>query len=267
MMRLDLYLVTQCGVSSRQRAANLIKSGAVKVDGKTVFKPSADAQGRTVELTREDFRYVSRGGVKLEGALDAFGVSPEGLICLDLGASTGGFTDCLLQRGAKRVYALDVGHGQLHEKLKNDPRVFLKEDFNARDLRSDTLPERISLAVCDVSFISQKLIYQHLTEALIPRGLLISLIKPQFEAGRESIGKNGIVRDLTIHRRVITELRACAKREQLYMRAVRRSPIDGGDGNREYLALFVYDDTEDAPNTEKRTVTDTEIERAVCETL
>ncbi len=248
-MRLDVYLIEKGLVPSRQRAVCLIKSGAVKLDGIVTLKPSADTGEKNVEVTGEDLRYVSRGGLKLEGALDAFGISPSGRVCLDLGASTGGFTDCLLQRGAKRVYAIDVGSRQLHPKLLEDKRVISREHFNARNLCAGSLPERIFFAVSDLSFISQRLIYAPLVTVFEERAILVSLIKPQFEAGKAALNRKGLVKDLKEHVRVIKELRGAALEHRLHMKKLCRSPIDGGDGNREYLALFVYgEETSEVPD-------------------
>ena len=226
--------------ATRQKALYLIQNGAVFVNGNQARKPSENVDGKTVEVRGEGLRYVSRGGLKLEEALKVFRFDPAGKICLDLGASTGGFTDCLLQNGAKRVYALDVGRDQLDEKLKSDSRVVSIEGFNARDLKRETLPEQVDLVVSDLSFISQRLIYEPLSTVMNEGTPFISLIKPQFEAGPGSVGKNGIVRDPAVHIRVIEELCEEARASLLYMHALCLSPITGGDGNREYPALFVY---------------------------
>ena len=246
-MRLDVYLFSSGMAPSRRRAAELILRGAVTVKGKTVLKPSAETDGEDVLLLFDDLPYVGRGGLKLRGALDAFRVDPAGLVCLDLGASTGGFTDCLLQRGARKVYALDVGHGQLHEKLKNDARVISLEGFNARDLCETSLPEKVDLAVSDLSFISQRLIYAPLRAVLKEGRPFISLVKPQFEAGRAALNKKGVVTDPAEHLRVLCELRDAAFAEGFVLTDVCRSPIDGADGNREYTALFYLDAGEPAP--------------------
>jgi 23S rRNA (cytidine1920-2'-O)/16S rRNA (cytidine1409-2'-O)-methyltransferase len=239
-MRLDKYLVEQGLVPTRQKAVFCIKEGLVLVEDKVCTKASSETDGKRVELLGLAFPYVSRGGLKLLGALKAFSFNPSGLVCLDVGASTGGFTHCLLEHGAKRVYALDVGRDQLHESLKKDPRVVSIEQFNARDLNEHSLPEQIGLAVSDLSFISQSLIYHPLATVLCDGAPFISLIKPQFEAGRGSLSKKGIVTDLKDHERVIKELLLKAEAEGLMMEDLCRSPIDGGDGNREYTALFRY---------------------------
>ncbi|MBQ9468430.1 MAG: TlyA family RNA methyltransferase [Clostridia bacterium] len=238
-MRLDRYLAQNGLAPSRQRALALIKAGAVTLDGKTETRPSAKTDGRTVSVTGEGLRYVSRGGLKLEEALNVFEIDPAGKVCLDLGASTGGFTDCLLQNGARKVYALDVGHGQLSPKLQDHPAVVNIEGCNARAVAPELFSEIIDLAVSDLSFISQRLIYAPLS-AVLPVGTpFISLIKPQFEAGKSAVGKNGIVRDRGVHERVIAELAQEAHEAGFGLTALCASPIRGGDGNREYLALFV----------------------------
>ena len=234
-MRLDQYLVTRGLVPSRQKAVYCIKEGLVLVNGTPASKPSLEVEGKEVELLGLAFPYVSRGGLKLLGALRAFAFDLAGLTCLDVGASTGGFTHCLLEQGAKKVYALDVGRDQLHPTLKSDPRVVSIEQFNARDLCADTLPE---LAVSDLSFISQSLIYDPLKSVMKEGAPFLSLIKPQFEAGRAALSKKGIVTDLKDHLRVIGELQQKAEQTGFLMEDLCRSPIEGGDGNREYIALF-----------------------------
>ena len=239
-MRLDLYLFENGLTESRQKAVYCIREGLVRVDGRTVIKPSFNVEENTVELSGQALPFVGRGGLKLQGAFDAFDLQAEGKVCLDLGASTGGFTDCLLQHGAKKVYALDVGHGQLHEKIRWDARVVPIEGFNARDLCESTFEEKIELAVSDLSFISQRLIYQPLSEVLTAGAPFLSLVKPQFEAGRAALGKNGFVKDKKEHIRVIEELMAEAEKSHFSLADLAPSPIEGGDGNREYLALFYF---------------------------
>jgi 23S rRNA (cytidine1920-2'-O)/16S rRNA (cytidine1409-2'-O)-methyltransferase len=178
--------------------------------------------------------YVSRAGLKLAGALDHFGIDPGGRVCLDIGSSTGGFTDCLLQRGAARVYAVDVGAGQLDWKLRNDPRVIVREGINARYLTPEDIGEPVDLAVCDVSFISATLIIPVLTPLLRPIAELVILVKPQFEVGREQVGKGGIVRDPELHRQSCDKVRAAV--EQIgFITSLVESPIQGAEGNREFL--------------------------------
>ena len=191
-----------------------------------------------IAIERPD-RYVSRGGEKLEGALARFDIRVEGRVALDVGASTGGFTDCLLQHGAVRVYAVDVGRGQLHWKLRNDPRVMVMEQCNARYLRPQDLPESPSLAVVDVSFISLTKILGPLCAVLAPGADLVTLIKPQFEAGREQVGEGGVVRDPAVHRQVVERIRDFGTRElPLQWVDVCHSPIQGPAGNIEFLAWW-----------------------------
>lgn len=235
-MRLDVYLVEQGMVESRARAKRLIEQGAVLLSGVVADKPSLEVSG-TPEVSVRAERFVSRGGEKLESALSLFGIDPKGLRALDIGASTGGFTDCLLQHGAASVIALDTGFGQLHPKLRSDPRVINIEKYNARAL-SPADVGTVDLAVMDVSFISQTYILPNIPSVLCENGALIALIKPQFEAGRGALNKNGIVRSardrvLAIHR-VLT----AAAEAGLCCHGLSRSPILGGDGNEEYLAYY-----------------------------
>ena len=240
-MRLDVYLYTFGYASSRQRASCLIKEGCVQVKGKTVRKPSFETDGKAVEVQKGGLRYVSRGGLKLEEAIRRFSFDPTGLVCLDLGASTGGFTDCLLQHGAKKVYALDVGFGQLANSLRTDSRVTVLEHYNARNLEKKDFSEPVDAVVSDLSFISQRLIYPAVSGILSSGMPFISLVKPQFEAGREAVGKGGLVKDRQVHWRVMQELILESMNSRLYLSDFCASPIDGGDGNREYLALFRKD--------------------------
>jgi 23S rRNA (cytidine1920-2'-O)/16S rRNA (cytidine1409-2'-O)-methyltransferase len=182
--------------------------------------------------------YVGRGGLKLEAALDAFRIDVTELVAADIGASTGGFTDCLIKRGAKKVFAVDSGINQLHKSLISDNRVVSMEKMNARNLTAEVLGELCDIAVMDVSFISQALLYGSVKSILKENGIFISLIKPQFEAGRNNIGKNGIVRDISIHATLIKRLFDTAESYGLFCGGAIRSPIEGGDGNIEYLALF-----------------------------
>ena len=239
MSRLDLHLV-EAGLSqSRTLASKAIKEGLVRVNGRVEKKPSlpvTEKDSVTVEKAPWE-RYVSRGGLKLEAALDAFRISPQGLVCVDIGSSTGGFTHCLLTRGARRVYAVDSGRDQLHASLRERSEVIVMEQCNARDLGED-FPERADLAVMDVSFISQSLIYPAVVQILKPEGIFISLIKPQFEVGRQNVGKGGIVKSEAARKGAIEALRLAAREAGLRMEQVIPSPIEGGDGNREYLAYF-----------------------------
>ena len=237
-MRLDAYLSSEGAVRSRNKAQELIRRGMVFVNGEKITKPAYELKSGSKIVIKDDTRFVGRGGLKLERAISGFGIDVRGKRCADIGASTGGFTDCLLQNGAAEVYSIDSGHGQLDEKLKSDPRVKNTEGFNARNLsRADF--GVFDLVVMDVSFISQTLIYPAVEDILAPGGVFVSLIKPQFEAGRENIGKNGIVKNLQVHVRCIELVRMKAMMHGLAMRGLVRSPVDGSDGNREYLAFFV----------------------------
>ncbi len=238
-MRLDIYLHTSGKCPSRQRGRYLIEGGQVTVDGKVCTKPSFDIDGRVVEIIGDDIPYVSRGGLKLEGALLSFSVDVKGKSAVDIGSSTGGFTDCLLQKGASEVFAVDSGSNQLHESLRGDSRVIVMENFNARALTFEHIGKKVDIAVMDVSFISQSLLYGGVSSVLKDDGVFISLIKPQFEAGRSALNKKGIVSDKGCHQKVIKELSELAKSHGLFMTALAGSPIKGGDGNCEYLALFV----------------------------
>lgn len=232
--RADILLVTKGLVESRRKAQALILAGVVSSRGRRINKPGELIDpGEPLEV-QQPMPYVSRGGLKLEAALRHFQVDPQGWVCADIGASTGGFTDCLLQHGAARVYAIDVGGGQLDWKLRNNPRVVLREGVNARYLTPEHLPEPLQLAVIDVSFISVTLILPSLVPFLAPDGQLIILIKPQFEVGREQVGKGGVVRDPALHQaacdRVAGAVGALGFRWRL-----TESPILGAEGNREFL--------------------------------
>ena len=238
-LRLDTLLVERGLASSRERARAIILAGQVRVGGHPVTKAGAavpaDAE---VTLDRPDHPYVGRGGVKLAHALDAFHIPVAGRLALDIGASTGGFTDVMLQRGARRVVALDVGHGQLDWKLRNDPRVVVMERVNARALTPDQLPEdarRLDIVTIDVSFISLRHILPAVPAVLAPAGDVVALVKPQFEAGRAEVGKGGIVRDQSVRARVIDEVAAAADALGLKRAGLTESPIEGMEGNREFL--------------------------------
>ena len=241
-MRIDLFLSDRAYVDSRQRAQRLIKNGCVTVDGRVIDKPSFELDeniDHIIEIKEsEEDRYVSRGGLKLEAALNEFDICPEQLICADIGASTGGFTDCLLKSGAKRVYAFDSGKGQLHRSLAIDERVISRESFNARYITRDDVGEEVDLVVMDVSFISQTVILPALKGLLGSKGIIISLIKPQFEAGRQALGKNGIVTRKEDRYSAVLRVLESAALIGLSCRGLMVSPIKGGDGNEEYLACF-----------------------------
>lgn len=240
-MRADVFLFTHGFAESRSQAAVLIGNG-VYISGKKIPKPSFiipdDTPAHAVNIEKK-LPFVSRGGLKLESALIAFHLEVAGFCVLDIGASTGGFTDCLLRYGADFVYALDVGHGQLASSLAADPRVENIEGCNARYMAPSLFSRHIDMAVTDISFISQKLIYGAVRGLLDDGAPFVSLIKPQFEAGRENIGKGGIVKDPRAHERVIRDIRESALASGLAMRGICPSPIAGGDGNREYTALFI----------------------------
>jgi len=233
-IRLDQLLVERGLAESREKARALILAGQVLVGGQKSDKPGHSvATDSRVELL-ERMPYVSRGGFKLAAALDHFGIDVAGEFCLDVGASTGGFTDVLLQRGAKLVYALDVGHAQLEWKIRNDPRVIVQEGINARHLDPADFPQRFDLAVCDVSFISATLIVPAMAPLLAPDGAMIVLVKPQFEVGRDDVGKGGIVRDPELHRAACDRVRIAIESLK-YQTAIIESPILGAEGNREFL--------------------------------
>jgi len=231
--RLDLLLVSRKLAPSRSKAAAMIMAGEVNVDANLVDKPGAYVRADANIALKQKPRYVSRGGLKLEAALETFDIEPAAKICADIGASTGGFTDCLLQHGAAKVYAIDVGAGLLDYRLRIDSRVKLMENTNARYLQS--LGEAANLVVIDVSFISLRLILPAASRLLEPHGDIIALVKPQFEAGRSEVGKGGIIRDATIHRRVLRDIAAFAESLRLYPLDVMRSPITGAKGNVEFL--------------------------------
>ncbi len=241
-MRIDLFLAENGYCKSRSKAAEAIKEGRVLVDGKPVEKPSfLVEEGMEVTLLEsEEEGFVSRAGYKLEGALKAFDIDVSGMTAVDLGASTGGFTDCLLQRGAAYVYAVDVGHSQLDEKLLCDARVKNMEKTNARYLKKEDFARPVDMVVTDVSFISQRLLYPAVSDILPSGGLFVSLIKPQFEVGKQHVGKGGIVRDPQgkLFRNLLAELKAEGSNHGLKLLSYTDSPILGGDGNREYLAYW-----------------------------
>lgn len=235
-IRADQLLVDRGLADSREKAKALVLAGAVRVNGQKLDKPGHSiAQDASIEVTQK-LRYVSRGGLKLEAALDQFGIDPAGMTCLDIGSSTGGFTDCLLQRGALQVYAIDSGTSQLDWKIRSDARVLVKENYNARHLDASHFPAPVDLLVCDVSFISVTLVLPP-AQALLREGAqMVILIKPQFEAGREQVGKGGIVRDPMVHREVCTRIETFVQ-ERLGFANTRiiDSPILGAEGNQEFL--------------------------------
>ena len=224
---------------SREKAKEMIKSGNVYLNGKVVSKAGLLANDcDIIEYKGESERYVSRGGLKLEKAVDVFKLDLSGYLCIDIGASTGGFTDCMLQNGARKVYAVDVGYGQLDYKLRTDPRVVNMEKCNIRYLNTDEIPDRIDFISIDVSFISLKLVLPVASRLLHEDGKLVCLVKPQFEAGREQVGKKGIVRDKKVHRQVIENVIKYAQDNNLHPAGLTYSPVTGAKGNIEYL-LFL----------------------------
>ena len=244
MSRLDSELVGRGLVGSRERAKEYIISGQVFVNSTAAKKPSMEvASSDEIEIRGETLKYVGRGGLKLESAIKAFNIEISGLVCLDIGASTGGFTDCMLQNGAKKVLAVDVGHGQLAEKLSNDCRVVSMEGVNVKDLTADMLTEPIDFAASDLSFISARFAAYTLKDILPDGKSAVLLIKPQFEAGRQYLSRSGIVKDKKAHISVLKEL--CAEFESLGFNVLglMPSPISGVDGNIEYLIHLVkYND-------------------------
>ncbi len=237
--RLDEALVLRGRAESRAQAQRLIRAGRVRVDGQRVDKPSRPVAPESEISVDAPPRFVSRGGEKLEAAMAQFSLDVAGAVCLDVGASTGGFTDCLLQRGAARVIALDVGRGQLHWRLRSDPRVTVLEGVNARALRPEDLPERPAFACVDVSFISLRKVLPAVAAAVAPGSPIVTLIKPQFEAGRGEVARGGVVRDPEVRRRVVDELRRFGV-ESLGLTWIGaiESPLRGPAGNVEYLAVW-----------------------------
>ena len=236
-MRADVFLF-RVGIAKSRSHAQALISGGVLIGGKKVEKPSTDVPDDTAKESvtiLSPSEYVGRGGIKLRHALKMFGIDAGGLIAVDLGASTG----CLLQSGAKKVYAVDVGHGQLAPSLSADGRVINMEGTNARTLTKGSFPDGIDLVTSDLSFISQTLVLPAVSDILSGGGMFVSLIKPQFEAGKGNVGKGGIVRDRKVHCEVIENVFAAARAHGLEPRMLAPSAIEGGDGNREYIALFV----------------------------
>lgn len=244
--RIDKLLVERGLAATREKAQALIIAGQVLVNEQKVEKPGAPvAAGAAVRIVGQGLRYASRGGLKLEAALARFTIALDGRVCLDVGASTGGFTDCMLQHGAARVYALDTGAGQLDWRLRGDPRVVLREKFNARYLAAGDLPEPVDFAAVDVSFISVTLILPRLPAVMRsrpkpkPAAQAVVLVKPQFEAGRKHVGKGGIVRDPAIHRAAVEKAAAAAQDAGFTVAGEMPSPILGSEGNAEFLLHLI----------------------------
>ena len=243
--RLDVLLTEQGYADSRTKAQAIIMSGMVYVDGQKADKPgNAYEESVQIEVRGESCPYVSRGGLKLEKALRSFGVKPEGYVCSDSGASTGGFTDCLLQQGAKKVFAIDVGYGQLDWKIRSDERVVVMERTNIRYVTPEQLGEPLDLSVIDVSFISLKIVLPAIKALLKPAsGQVLCLIKPQFEAGKEKVGKKGVVREPATHKEVLDEFVSLANTLGFRILGLTFSPVKGPEGNIEFLAHLTLADT------------------------
>ena len=234
--RLDVLLTELGYADSRSKAQAIIMSGQVYVDGQKADKPGISYEETVqIEVRGETCPYVSRGGLKLEKALRDFGVKPDGYVCSDSGASTGGFTDCLLQQGASKVFAIDVGYGQLDWKIRSDPRVVVMERTNIRYVTPEDLGEPLDLSVIDVSFISLKIVLPTIKTLLKPTGQVLCLIKPQFEAGREKVGKKGVVREPETHKEVLDNFVSLAKELEFKILGLTFSPVKGPEGNIEFL--------------------------------
>ena len=235
--RVDVLLVEKGLCESREQAKRLILAGEVRIGDRVVDKPGQKLADDVALEVREKPKFVGRGGIKLEGALEAFGIDPTGWVCIDVGASTGGFTDCLLQHGAAKAHAVDVGTNQLVWKLRSDPRVVVKEQFNARHMVPEDLGEKVRLAVMDLSFISLTKVLPAVFSVLDDEGSVVCLIKPQFELDRADISKGGIVRDPALHERAVEKIRRFVVMEcRREWRGLIASPITGTDGNQEFLA-------------------------------
>ena len=241
--RLDVLLVEQGYADSRTKAQAIIMSGNVYVDGQKADKPGMSFdETLPLEVRGATCPYVSRGGLKLEKALRDFGVDPTGFVCSDSGASTGGFTDCLLQQGASKVFAIDVGYGQLDWKIRSDPRVVVMERTNVRYVTPEQLGEPLDLSVIDVSFISLKIVLPVIKTFLKPTGQVLCLIKPQFEAGKDKVGKKGVVRDPQTHQEVLDHFVALADELEFKILGLTFSPVKGPEGNIEFLGHLTLDD-------------------------
>ena len=233
--RIDQLIVEKGLAQSREKAKALIMSGVVYVNEQKVLKPGEEYEENTEIRVTEGLRYVSRGGLKLEKAIDDYQISLNGKVCADIGASTGGFTDCMLQNGASKVYAVDVGYGQLAWTLRNDDRVVCLERTNARYLNSEIIKDRLSFFSMDVSFISVKLIIPAVTELLADDAEAVILIKPQFEAGKDKVGKNGVVRDMVTHINVVEDIINFLTSNGYCIKGLTYSPVKGPKGNIEFL--------------------------------
>ena len=245
-----MLLVEQGYAQNRTKAQAIIMSGQVYVNGQKADKPGISyEESADIEVRSTGCPYVSRGGLKLEKALRDFGVNPEGYVCSDSGASTGGFTDCLLQQGAKKVFAIDVGYGQLDWKIRSDPRVVVMERTNVRYVTPEQLGEPLDLSVVDVSFISLRIVLPVIKTFLKQTGQVLCLIKPQFEAGKEKVGKKGVVRDPAIHKEVLDNFVALTKEIGFQIMGLTFSPVKGPEGNIEFLAHLSLSNTGMEPDT------------------
>ena len=251
--RLDVLLTERLYAETRSKAQAIIMSGNVYVNGQKADKPGMSFEETVeIEVRGAVCPYVSRGGLKLEKALRDFGVKPEGYVCSDSGASTGGFTDCLLQQGAKKVFAIDVGYGQLDWKIRSDERVVVMERTNIRYVTPDDLGEPLDLSVIDVSFISLKIVLPTIKTLLKPTGQVMCLIKPQFEAGKDKVGKKGVVREPETHKEVLDSFVALANELNFKILGLTFSPVKGPEGNIEFLGHLSLDDVEGIqPDTAK----------------
>ena len=255
--RLDVLLVNRGLAESREKAKAVIMAGQVFVNGNREDKAGStfDPDKSQIEVKGSSLRYVSRGGLKLEKAVECFDLRFDGMTCMDIGASTGGFTDCMLQNGAEKVYAIDVGRGQLAWKLRQDPRVICMEKTNFRYVTSEQVPEQIDFASADVAFISLKLILGPAYALLREGASMVCLIKPQFEAGREKVGKKGVVRDRSVHKEVIGEIADFARKTGFVILGLDHSPIKGPEGNIEYL-LYLQKSADEAEALPEAEITD-----------
>ena len=251
--RLDVLLTERGLAENRTKAQAIIMSGLVYVQGQKADKPGVSYEESVdIEVRSGGCPYVSRGGLKLEKALRDFGVDPRGFVCSDSGASTGGFTDCLLQQGARKVFAIDVGYGQLDWKIRSDPRVVVMERTNVRYVTPEQLGEPLDLSVVDVSFISLKIVLPVIKTFLKPTGQVLCLIKPQFEAGKDKVGKKGVVRDPDTHKEVLDDFVALAKELDMTILGLTFSPVKGPEGNIEFLGHLTLEQKEGiCPDTQQ----------------
>jgi 23S rRNA (cytidine1920-2'-O)/16S rRNA (cytidine1409-2'-O)-methyltransferase len=263
--RLDAVLVSRGFFQSRERAKSAVMAGIVSVDGQRVDKAGTGIRAEAEISVRENpCPYVSRGGLKLSKAISSFNLELEGKIAVDIGASTGGFTDCMLKNGAGRVYAVDVGYGQLDWKLRNDPRVVNLEKVNVRYLAPEAIPEKADLITIDVSFISLRLVFPVAAALLAEAGRLVCLVKPQFEAGREQVGRRGVIRDSAVHTEVVEKVVRYGADNGLYPLGLDFSPLTGAKGNIEYLLLFGKQDSGEDYGPAVRAVVAASHERLSC---